>query len=30
MNPFGVSGRDAILVEPPPVETTGGAPQVTG
>jgi len=23
-------GRDAILVEPPPVETTGGAPQVTG
>lgn len=25
------SGRDAILVEPPPVETTtGGAPQVTG
>ena len=23
-------GRDAILVEPPPAETTGGAPQVTG
>jgi hypothetical protein len=23
-------GRDAILVEPPPVETTGGAPQATG
>jgi hypothetical protein len=23
-------GRDAILVEPPPAESTGGAPQVTG
>jgi hypothetical protein len=23
-------GRDAIIVEPPPMETTGGAPQATG
>jgi hypothetical protein len=24
------SGRDAIVVEPPPIDTAGGAPQITG